>query len=81
MLYYEIGGENMIAVKAYYDGNAFVPLEKLSFKFQQQAIIVLDEEKTVKKNAKSCKGIASLYANPDLISREEEVAGCAFSGE
>lgn len=71
----------MIAVKAYYDGNAFVPLERLSFKFQQQAIIVLDEEKTVQKKIKSCKGIASLYANPDLISQEEKAAGDAFSGE
>lgn len=71
----------MIAVKAYYDGNAFVPLEKLSFKFQQQAIIVLDEEKTVQKKKKSCKGIASLYANPVLISQEEKAAGDAFSGE
>ena len=71
----------MIAVKAYYDGKAFVPLEKLSFKFQQQAIIVLDEDKTDAKTTKSCKGIASEYANPSLIPQEQIAVSKAFSGE
>lgn len=34
----------MIALKAYYDGHAFVPLEKRLFKNRQQAVIVIDEE-------------------------------------
>ena len=71
----------MIAVKAYYDGKAFVPLEKLAFKLKQQAIIVLDDEKHVDKSLKSCRGIASAYANPDLISQEELAFSNAFSGE
>ena len=61
----------MIAIKAYYDGNSFVPFEKRSFKFHQQAIIVLDEEKSAEKTTKSCRGIASAYANPSLIPQEE----------
>lgn len=71
----------MIAIKAYYDGKSFVPFEKRSFKFHQQAIIVLDEEKSAEKTTKSCRGIASAYANPSLISQEEIAAGNAFSGE
>lgn len=31
--------------------------------------------------AKSAKGIAHKYANPDLISQEEKVSAMSFSGE
>ena len=68
----------MIAIKAYYDGHAFIPLEKKLFKNRQSAIIVVDEEKTVTEK-KSCRGIASQYANPALIEQESEVASMAFS--
>lgn len=69
----------MIAVKAYYDGHAFVPLEKRLFKNMQSAIIVVDEEKPATEK-KSCRGIASQYANPALIEQESEIASMAFSG-
>ncbi len=69
----------MVAVKAYYDGHAFVPLEKRLFKNQQPAIIVVDEEKPAAEK-KSCRGIASRYANPALIEQEAAVASMAFSG-
>lgn len=70
----------MTTVKAYYDGNAFVPMEKVSFKIQQTATIVLDDEESDSKAAKSCKGIAASYANPRLIPLEESAIGDAFSG-
>lgn len=41
----------MIAVKAYYDGNAFIPIEKKSFKKNQQALIVIEETSVPQKNA------------------------------
>ena len=33
----------MTAVKAYYDGTTFVPLQKYNFKPSQQVLIVVDE--------------------------------------
>ena len=38
----------MIAVKAYYDGNAFIPFERKSFKKNQQALIVIAEAEETK---------------------------------
>ena len=70
----------MIAIKAYYDGHAFVPLEKRLFKNKQAAIIVVSEENPTTEK-KSCRGIASKYANPSLIEQESAVAAMAFSGE
>ena len=70
----------MLAVKAIYDGKAFIPLEKHFFKQKQQAIIVvadIDE----KKNVGLARGIAAKYANPSLIEKENEIAALAFSGE
>lgn len=69
----------MIAVKAYYDGHAFIPLEKRVFKNRQPAIIVVDEEKVILEK-KSCRGIASQYANPTLVEQEDSIAAMAFSG-
>ncbi|MCR5400231.1 MAG: hypothetical protein K6E78_01395 [Treponema sp.] len=69
----------MVAVKAYYNGTAFIPLDKRVFKVNQQAMIVVSDEETLKTEKKSCRGIASQYANPSLISREQEVAANAFS--
>ena len=34
----------MIAVKAYYDGNAFIPFERKFFKKNQQAFIEKEDE-------------------------------------
>lgn len=67
----------MIAVKAYYDGHVFVPLGKMQFKVNQQAMIVVDEQPAVAK--KSCRGIASKYANPALIEKEADVASMTFA--
>lgn len=68
----------MIAVKAYYDGNAFIPFEKKSFKKNQQALIVIEETSI---SQKKCRGIASEYANPSLIEKESEIAAETFSGK
>lgn len=70
----------MIALKAYYDGHAFVPLEKRLFKNRQQAVIVIDEEPVPQKKT-SCRRIAAQYANPTLIAQEESVIAMAFSGD
>ena len=40
---------------------------------------VWDEEKPATEK-KSCRGIASQYANPALVEQENEVASMAFSG-
>ena len=34
----------MRAVKAYYDGHSFVPLQKYDFKLHQQAVIVVEDD-------------------------------------
>lgn len=34
----------MTAIKAYYDGSTFVPLQKYNFKPSQQVLIVVDEK-------------------------------------
>lgn len=70
----------MIAVKAYYNGSAFIPLEKKVFKSGQQAMIVVDDLYPTENKSKSCRGIASEFANPDLIEKESEIASFAFSG-
>ena len=41
------------------------------------AMVVVDETPIVAK--KSCRGIASKYANPSLIEKESKVASLAFS--
>ncbi|MCR5763573.1 MAG: hypothetical protein K6G00_09360 [Treponema sp.] len=69
----------MLAVKAYYDGHVFVPLEQMKFKINQQALIVVDEEIAGVKG--TCRGIASKYADPALIKRENEFISGAFAGE
>lgn len=33
----------MLSLKAYYDGNAFVPLKKMNFRKNQEAVLVVDE--------------------------------------
>ena len=53
----------MIALKAYYDDQAFIPLEK----------------PVVQK--KSCRGLASKYANLSLVEQENSIAEKAFSRE
>ncbi|MCR5621501.1 MAG: hypothetical protein K6G18_06560 [Treponema sp.] len=70
----------MISVKAYYNGTAFIPLENNSFKLNQQAIIVVEEPKEVSGPQKTCRGIASKYANPNLVEKEASVISEAFSG-
>ena len=70
----------MIALKAYYDGHSFIPLEKKVFKPRQTAIIVIDEEMPVSKK-KNCRGLASEYANLKLVEKEADIASMAFSGE
>ena len=72
-------GVVMVAVKAYYNGKAFIPLDKRVFKINQQAMIVLADEDLPNSEKKSCKGIASQYANPSLISKEQDYASKAFS--
>lgn len=37
----------MTAVKAYYDGKTFIPLQKHTFKPSQQVLIVVDEDENV----------------------------------
>ena len=69
----------MVAVKAYYNGTAFIPLDKRIFKLNQQAMIVVSDEELPKAEKKSCRGIASQFANPSLISKEQEYASMAFS--
>ncbi len=69
----------MVAVKAYYNGTAFIPLDKRVFKLNQQAMIVVSDEVLPKVEKKSCRGIASQFANPSLISKEQEFASKAFS--
>lgn len=66
----------MIAIKAYYDGNAFVPFENKFFRKNQTALIVVEETENLKT---TCRGIASKYANPSLIEKESEIASLAFS--
>jgi hypothetical protein len=39
----------------------------------------VDEEKIVIEK-KSCRGIASQYANPTLVEQEDSIAAMAFSG-
>ena len=68
----------MLAVKAYYDGKVFVPLGHMNFKLNQQAMIVVEDIPVTGK--KSCRGIASKYANPQLIQQEEKIISEAFSG-
>ncbi len=67
----------MLAIKAYFDGNVFVPIEQMDFKINQPAMIIIAEPATTEK--KSCRGIAAKYANPALIAQEESVAALAFS--
>lgn len=70
----------MLALQAYYDGNAFIPIERRDFKLRQSAIIVVDEpNKSVSKS--SCRGIAAAYANPKLIEKESEYISKVFSGD
>ncbi len=69
----------MTAIKAYYNGTYFVPLEKRSFRKNQQAVIVLDDFDQTYASKKSCRGIASKFANVSLIDREQEFASAAFS--
>ena len=70
----------MLAVNGYYDGGVFHPMEKLNAKKYQRAIItLLDDFAEIKRETKevlggkttSAFGIASKYANPDLIPQEE----------
>ena len=69
----------MVAVKAYYNGTAFIPLDKRGFKLNQQAVIVVSDEEMSKSEKKSCRGIASQFANLSLISKEQEYFSKAFS--
>ena len=70
----------MIAVKAYYNGRAFIPLERRSFLKNQQAVIVIDDSELPVSN-KTCRGIAAKYANPALIEKESQAISEAFSSE
>ncbi len=70
----------MIAVRAYYDGSAFIPLDNRLFKLNQPAMIVVEEAKDDSIPQKTCRGIASKYANPDLIKKEASFISEAFSG-
>jgi len=69
----------MIAVRAYFDGNYFIPIGSRKFKRNQEALIVVDEQPDFDKKSSS-RGLASEYANPALIPKESEVASEAFSG-
>ena len=71
----------MIAVKAYYDGKSFVPLGNITFKLKQSAIVVVDEENDSDEKSVSCRGLASIYANPSLVHLEQETTSSAFSGK
>ena len=70
----------MVAVKAYYDGRALIPFDKINIKLNQQAIIVIEDNIKSPVLKKSAKGIASKYANPALIAKEESAISQAFSG-
>ena len=69
----------MIAVRAYFDGNYFIPIGSRKFKRNQEALIVVDEQPDFDKKSSS-RGLASEYANPALIPKESEIASEAFSG-
>lgn len=69
----------MTAVKAYYNGTSFIPLEKRAFRKNQQAMIVIDDFDQISASKKSCRGIAAKYANASLINREQDFAGAAFT--
>lgn len=68
----------MIAVRAYFDGKAFVPVDIRKFRRNQEALIVV--ESPDEKSSKTCRGLAAAYANPALISKEESIIAEAFSG-
>ena len=70
----------MVAIKAYYDGKYFVPLDEMKFRPQQTAIIVVEDDVLSEKTS-SCKGLASAYAKPELIQFEEELIATTFSGK
>ena len=42
-------------------------------------MIVVSEEEQTQSEKKSCRGIASQFANPSLISKEHDYASQAFS--
>lgn len=69
----------MVAIKAYYDGKYFVPLDERKFRLQQTAIIVVEDDVLSEKTS-SCRGLASDYAKPELIQFEEELIATTFSG-
>ncbi len=65
----------MEAVRGYYDGVNIKPLESIKAKPNQSVIITfVDEIITPVKtdSASSLRGVLSEYANPTLVSKEEE---------
>lgn len=63
------------AVKAYYDGSNFVPLQNYTFKPQQQVLIIVDEEPTKhsRNYSESLKDFRSRYT--DFLENEAETQG------
>lgn len=71
-------GVSMIALQAYYDGNAVQPLEKIHAQKNQKLIItILDEftdETPTKEVGKTARGILRKYTNPELEKLERKAA-------
>ena len=65
----------MIALQAYYDGNAVQPLEEIHAQKNQKLIItILDEfidETLTKEVEKTARGILGKYANPEVQKLEK----------
>ena len=65
----------MTAVKAYYDGTHFIPLQKFPFKPSQQVLIVVDDVPVEKKNSYA-SSLASFRARyEDFLQNEAETTG------
>ncbi|MBQ9539277.1 MAG: hypothetical protein IJU95_08390 [Treponema sp.] len=65
----------MTAVKAYYDGASFVPLQQYTFKPWQQVLIVVDDEPVKSKSSYSSSLAAFRARYADFLGNPEETAG------
>ena len=65
----------MTAVKAYYDGTTFVPVQNYTFKPRQQAVIVVDEEIEESKVPYSESLAAFRARHSDFLSDAAEMDG------
>ena len=66
----------MTAVKAYYDGASFVPLQQYTFKPWQQVLIVVDDEPVVKSKGSYSSLLAAFRARyADFLGNPVETDG------